>query len=126
MILLSLMITAFTLLAGPTRADVIRWIYEDAALYGASATELIRVGECESNLQPYAVGDHGHSIGPFQWFCHYGDCRGSLWARTPAGRAGISRWDTRQNVRMAAWAFGQHPELKHHWSCYRYLYYGGN
>ena len=105
--------------AAVTRADVVAWVHADAADYGASVDELLAVGQCESQLEPFALGDGGMSFGPFQFHLR------GIWWWTPAGRAGLHPSDARQNVRMAAWAFAQGAEWRRHWSCWRALYGGG-
>jgi soluble lytic murein transglycosylase-like protein len=88
--------------------DVETWIAEDAVSYGVSASWLLSVAWCESRGNPYAVGRAGE-VGPFQFHPH------GVWWDTPAGLRGISPWDIRANVQMAAWAFSR--GLSSHWSC---------
>lgn len=38
-------------------------IADAAVLYGLSESRLLRVAACESSMDPYAVGDSGHSFG---------------------------------------------------------------
>jgi hypothetical protein len=90
--------------------EVEQWIWNDAAEFGVSGQWLIWVARCEAAGDPFARGARGE-VGPFQWL----PWAGSLWWSTPAGRAGISPWDIRMNVRMAAWAWSR--GLSHHWSC---------
>lgn len=88
--------------------DVEAWIVEDASDYGVSAPWLLSVAWCEARGNPYAVGRLGE-VGPFQFHPR------GIWWSTPAGREGLSPWDIRMNVRMAAWAFSR--GLSWHWSC---------
>lgn len=88
--------------------DVEAWIVQDAQDYGVSAYWLLSVAWCEARGNPYAIGRAGE-VGPFQFHPR------GLWWDTPAGRAGVSPWDIRMNVRMAAWAFSR--GLWTHWSC---------
>lgn len=93
-----------------TPADVHALIQHYAAAYGVSAPWLLAVAECESGLQPYAVGRLGE-VGAFQWHPR------GLWPYTPDGRIGVSPWDVEANIRNAAWAFSR--GLSFHWSCAR-------
>ena len=94
--------------ATTTWDDVEAWIVADATEYGVSAPWLLSVAWCEARGNPYAVGRLGE-VGPFQFHPR------GVWWETPAGRAGISPWNLRENVRMAAWAFSR--GLWTHWSC---------
>jgi hypothetical protein len=91
-------------------AQVEAWVWEDAATYGVSGRWLLWVAGCETGFSgnPYLVGRLGE-VGPFQWHPR------GLWWSTPAGRAGVSPWDIRENVRMASWAFAN--GLSRHWTC---------
>src|SRR5688572_286296 len=93
-----------------TWSDVEAWIVADASEYGVSASWLLSVAWCEARGNPYAVGAQGE-VGPFQFHPR------GLWWETPAGLRGVSPWDLRANVRMAAWAFSR--GLSFHWSCAR-------
>lgn len=96
-----------------TRDDVIAYVYHHAWVYGVDANTLLYIGQCESKLEPYAVGDYGRSVGPFQFH------EGGIWPWTPAGRRGYSRWHIEQNVAMAAWAYKE-GLLPTHWvGCWR-------
>lgn len=100
----------------PPDPQVVAWVHYYAAYYGADYSQLYNVGYCESFLQPYAVGDNGNSVGPFQFWTW------GIWSSTPQARAGYSRYDPEANVAAAAWSFahGYAP----HWSCYRLIYWG--
>jgi len=93
-----------------TRDNVITWVHQYAAAEGVSVVWLLAVGQCESRLEPYAVGAEGE-VGPYQWHPQ------GLWWSTPAATAGLSPWDIEQNVAMAAWAFKR--GYASHWSCAR-------
>lgn len=82
---------------------------------GREVDKIARLIACESQFQPYAIGDQGRSIGPGQWFCEPGNC---LWLDTPAGRAGVSRWDVAANVDMVVWVYANRPEWTRRWSCW--------
>lgn len=85
-----------------TRADVIRWTYAYSDLYGADAADLLRIGYCESGLQPYPrAGDFGLSVGPYQFHAR------GIWGSTPQAAAGYSRYDPEANVAAAAWLYSQ-------------------
>ena len=71
------LVMAMTLLGHPspvqawtTEAEVLDIIYDRAAAHGVSGTRLERVARCESRLDPFAVGDHGQSLGLFQLYRH--------------------------------------------------------
>lgn len=96
-----------------TRDDVIAYVHHYAWLYGVDAHIPLYIGQCESQLEPYAVGDRGLSIGPFQ-FHEYG-----LWPWTPAGREGYSRWNAMMNVKMGVWAYKEELIPTHWVGCWR-------
>jgi hypothetical protein len=68
---LLLVLTLATCVASTARAseviynryDVEIALQEAAATYGVSEATLTRVVRCEAQMQPYAVGDNGHSFG---------------------------------------------------------------
>lgn len=92
-----------------TRADVIDWIFAYSQWYGANPYQLLRVGECESELTPYALGKQGE-VGPFQFHPR------GIWWSTPQAAKGYSMWDVEANVAAAAWAFSR--GLQSHWTCW--------
>ena len=76
-----------------TREEIVRIIYDAADRYGQSRTDMLRVAECESNLDPYAVNPSG-SYGLFQFIR-------STWESTPYGDRDI--FDPRANANAAGW-----------------------
>ena len=95
----------------PSIADIVR---AAAIRRGADATFLLRVAFCESRLDPNAVGDHGSSLGLFQFHVPSG-----TWAANSAryGWAGASPFDpvAASDVAAAMFARGQ----SHLWTCAR-------
>lgn len=62
----------------------------------AGCAWLWRVAECESHYYRYARNRSSDASGVFQFL-------GSTWARTPAGRAGLSVFDPYANAAMAGY-----------------------
>lgn len=103
------------LLLAFTTTDVLWLLAHYADAYGAPYQRLADLVWCESRFEPYALGDRGRSVGPGQWYCAPGNC---LWLETPAGRAGVSRWDVAANVEMVVWTYTHRREWMPRWSCW--------
>lgn len=52
--------------AAQTTDEVTAIIEQTAAQYGANATQMLRLADCESNRRPWATGDRGTSHGLYQ------------------------------------------------------------
>jgi hypothetical protein len=76
-----------------TRDQIVRIIYSAADRYGQPRDDMLRVAECESDLDPYAVNPSG-SYGLFQFVR-------STWKSTPYGDQDI--FDPSANANAAAW-----------------------
>jgi hypothetical protein len=81
---------------------------------------MLAVAACESVLDPYAVGDHGSSLGLFQ--VHVFGLRSEFleWATERYGYADV--WDPYMQASYAAWKVAQ--GYGYHWTCYRRLIAG--
>lgn len=88
-----------------SRREIVRYIYQAADRYGQSREDMLRVAQCESNLDPYAVNPSG-SYGLFQFIR-------STWKSTPYGREDI--FDPRANANAAGWMWAQ--GRKSEWVC---------
>jgi uncharacterized protein YraI len=88
-----------------SRRQIVRIIYAAADRYGQSRSDMLRVAECESNLDPYAVNPSG-SYGLFQFIR-------STWRSTPFGRKDI--FDPEANANAAAWMWSE--GRKSEWVC---------
>jgi uncharacterized protein YraI len=88
-----------------SRKEIVRVIYQAADRYGQSRSDMLRVAECESNLDPYAVNPSG-SYGLFQFIR-------STWKSTPYGRKDI--FDPEANANAAAWMWSE--GRKSEWVC---------
>ena len=97
--------------SAPSVTEIVR---AAALRRGADAAFLLRVAFCESRLDPNAVGDHGDSLGLFQFHVPSG-----TWAANSAryGWAGASAFDpvAASDVAAAMFARGQ----SHLWTCAR-------
>jgi hypothetical protein len=80
-----------------TREEIISIIYAAADRYGQDRADMLRVAECESALDPYAVHPSG-SYGLFQFIR-------STWKSTPYGDQ--SMFDPAANSNAAAWMWAQ-------------------
>jgi uncharacterized protein YraI len=80
-----------------SRREIIRIINQAADRYGQSRSDMVRVAECESNLDPYAVNPSG-SYGLFQFIR-------STWKSTPYGNKDI--FDPEANANAAAWMWSE-------------------
>ena len=94
-----------------TRAEVKRVIRQAAARWGLSAQKMLRVAECESGLNPRAVGGGGLYLGLFQQHSGYWPQR----ARS-AEYAGASAFDPVANANVSAWLV-VHGGGWGHWTC---------
>lgn len=96
-----------------TRQDVADMIYEVAPLYGVSPEWMITIAQCESNLEPYAIGARGE-IGPMQFLPH-----GGIWSETPFGVLGIApdHVSVHVQIEMGAWLLSR--GYAYHWACAR-------
>ncbi len=88
-----------------SRKQIVRIIYAAADRYGQSRSDMLRVAECESNLDPYAVNPSG-SYGLFQFIR-------STWRSTPYGNEDI--FDPEANANAAAWMWSE--GRKSEWVC---------
>jgi len=88
-----------------SRRQIVRIIYAAADRYDQSRSDMLRVAECESNLDPYAVNPSG-SYGLFQFIR-------STWESTPYGNRDI--FDPEANANAAAWMWSE--GRKSEWVC---------
>jgi uncharacterized protein YraI len=88
-----------------SRREIVRIIYDAADRYDQSRSAMLRVAECESNLDPYAVNPSG-SYGLFQFIR-------STWKSTPYGDKDI--FDPKANANAAGWMWAQ--GRKSEWVC---------
>jgi uncharacterized protein YraI len=88
-----------------SRRQIVRIIYDAADRYDQSRSDMLRVAECESNLDPYAVNPSG-SYGLFQFIR-------STWESTPYGNKNI--FDPVANANAAAWMWAE--GRKSEWVC---------
>lgn len=89
-----------------TDDDIVQIIREAARAFGQPEEDMIRVGRCESNLDPRAVNQAGPYFGLFQFLR-------STWAGTPFADQDI--FDPSANARAAAWMWQQ--GRRHEWAC---------
>jgi uncharacterized protein YraI len=85
--------------------QIVRIIYVAADRYDQSRSDMLRVAECESNLDPYAVNPSG-SYGLFQFIR-------PTWKSTPFGNKDI--FDPEANANAAAWMWSE--GRKSEWVC---------
>ncbi len=88
-----------------SRQQIVRIIYDAADRFDQSRSAMLRVAECESNLDPYAVNPSG-SYGLFQFIR-------STWRSTPYGDQDI--FDPKANANAAAWMWSE--GRKSEWVC---------
>jgi uncharacterized protein YraI len=88
-----------------SRKQIVRIIYAAADRYDQSRSDMLRVAECESNLDPYAVNPSG-SYGLFQFIR-------STWKSTPYGDEDV--FDPQANANAAGWMWQQ--GRKSEWVC---------
>jgi hypothetical protein len=89
-----------------TEDEIIEVIREAARAFGQPEEDLLRVGRCESNLDPRAVNPDGPYFGLFQFLR-------STWASTPFADQDI--FDPVPNARAAAWMWLQGRRTE--WAC---------
>jgi uncharacterized protein YraI len=80
-----------------SRREIVRIIYAAADRYGQSREDMLRVAQCESNLNPYAVHPSG-SYGLFQFIR-------TTWKSTPYGKKDV--FDPEANANAAGWMWSQ-------------------
>lgn len=88
-----------------SRRQIVSIIYAAADRYDQPRSDMLRVAECESNLDPYAVNPSG-SYGLFQFIR-------STWKSTPYGDKDI--FDPEANANAAAWMWSE--GRKSEWVC---------
>ncbi len=89
-----------------TEEEIVAIIREAARAFGQPEEDLLRVGRCESNLDPRAVNSDGPYFGLFQFLR-------STWASTPFADRDI--FDPVANAHAAAWMWQQ--GRRHEWAC---------
>jgi hypothetical protein len=90
----------------PTEDEIVAIIREAARAFGQPEEDLLRVGRCESNLDPRAVNQTGPYFGLFQFLR-------STWASTPFADRDI--FDPVANANAAAWMWQQ--GRRNEWAC---------
>lgn len=86
--------------------EIVAIIGEAARAFDQPVEDLIRVGRCESNLDPRAVNQQGPYFGLFQFLR-------STWASTPFAERDI--FDPVANANAAAWMWRQ--GRRNEWAC---------
>jgi hypothetical protein len=86
--------------------DIVAIIRDAARRHQQPEEDLLRVGRCESNLDPRAVNPAGPYFGLFQFLR-------STWATTPYADRDI--FDPVANANAAAWMWQQ--GRRHEWAC---------
>jgi len=89
-----------------TEEEIVAIIREAARAFAQPEEDLLRVGRCESNLDPRAVNPDGPYFGLFQFLR-------STWATTPFADRDI--FDPVANAHAAAWMWQQ--GRRHEWAC---------
>ena len=89
-----------------TENEITEIIREAARAFGQPEEDLLRVGRCESNLDPRAVNPAGPYFGLFQFLR-------STWASTPFADRDI--FDPVANASAAAWMWQQGRRSE--WTC---------
>jgi soluble lytic murein transglycosylase-like protein len=90
----------------PSESSIVQIIREAARAFGQPEEDMIRVGRCESNLDPRATNLAGPYFGLFQFLR-------STFAGTPFGDQDI--FDPSANARAAAWMWQQ--GRRNEWTC---------
>jgi soluble lytic murein transglycosylase-like protein len=90
----------------PPQNDIVEIIRAAARAFGQPEDDMVRVGRCESNLDPRAVNQAGPYFGLFQFLR-------STWAGTPFADQDI--FDPSANARAAAWMWQQ--GRRNEWAC---------
>jgi uncharacterized protein YraI len=88
-----------------SREEIVRVIYAAADRFGQPRADMLRVAECESNLDPYAVNASG-SYGLFQFVA-------STWESTPYANKDV--FDPKANANAAAWMWS--VGRRNEWVC---------
>lgn len=86
--------------------EIVQIIREAARSFDQPVEDLLRVGRCESNLDPRAVNPDGPYFGLFQFLR-------STWATTPFADRDI--FDPAANANAAAWMWRQ--GRRNEWAC---------
>jgi hypothetical protein len=89
-----------------TESDILQIIRDAARAFGQPVEDMIRVGRCESNLDPRAVNPQGPWLGLFQF-------HRTTWASTPFAERDI--FDPVANANAAAWMWQQ--GRRDEWTC---------
>ncbi len=89
-----------------TEEEIVQIIRDAAREFGQPVADMIRVGRCESNLDPRAVNPQGPWLGLFQF-------HRSTWASTPFADRDI--FDPVANANAAAWMWQQ--GRRNEWTC---------
>ncbi len=89
-----------------TEDEIVKIIRAAAREFGQPEEDLVRVGRCESNLDPRATNEAGPYFGLFQFLR-------STWSGTPF--AGQDIFDPSANARAAAWMWQQ--GRRNEWTC---------
>lgn len=89
-----------------TEDEIVKIIRAAAKEFGQPEEDMVRVGRCESNLDPRAVNQAGPYFGLFQFLR-------STWAGTPFADQDI--FDPSANARAAAWMWQQ--GRRDEWAC---------
>ena len=89
-----------------SEAEIVRIIREAARAFGQPEEDLLRVGRCESVLDPRAVNPQGPWFGLFQF-------HRTTWASTPFAARDI--FDPVANANAAAWMWQQ--GRRNEWTC---------
>lgn len=89
-----------------------------ALKYGANKDELLKVANCESRFDPNAIhyndgGKNKHSVGIFQ----YQESTFNRMEKVMGEDLDYYSWS--DQVRLTAYMFANHPEVKTEWTCYR-------
>lgn len=101
--------------AAVTWDDVISWLHEDAATYGATSYVywLESVLWCESTGDPYAYGSHGE-IGPAQFLTTY---HGIWWSLPESHIVPLDYSYSSLRVQVQAFVHAFSRGLSRYWSC---------
>jgi hypothetical protein len=89
-----------------SEAEIVQVIRDAARAFGQPEEDLLRVGRCESNLDPRAVNPQGPWLGLFQF-------HRTTWASTPFAEQDI--FDPVANANAAAWMWQQ--GRRDEWTC---------
>ena len=88
-----------------------------AAKYNTPLKPLLATSQCESSLNPKAVGDHGLAKGIFQYHKSTFIWMSSLMEEE------LDYYSTNDQAKLTAFIFSNRPDLKSHWTCARKLGY---